>query len=199
MYCGDSIMDTYRLAGNSSRSPDVFGAYNSDAWLTKSGGAVWFAVSSSFNDSYEPLFRGQRLKLWEAIPATGKHNVFLSFGLNDIDYGIDTFIQNYRTLINRIQNTGIKARFYVLSITPMRADMQRSELNNANIMRANAKLRAMCQENGWTYVDVASNLRGADNALLTQYSDGTNVHLVNAAYTFWDEALKALAAREITK
>ena len=109
-------------------------------------------------------------------------------------------------MIEKIKEAVPDAKFYILSITPIREDMQvPGKLCTENINKANVALEKMCADNGWTYVDVAENLRDENGHLIlalpdgTKLSDGTNVHLTKAAYAFWDEALENLAREELRK
>ena len=153
-----------------------------------------------------PKYRGERVNLWEAIPETGKTRVIMFFGPNDIGITlVDGFIDNYKALIEHIKETTPNAKFYILSITPMRKDMQFiGRLCNDNIHKANERLKEMCDENGWTYVDVESELCDANGDLILfkngkAISDGTNVHLTSDGYEFWNSQLEKLAREELQK
>ena len=154
-----------------------------------------------------PKRGGEPVNLWNAIAWSGKTRVIMFFGLNDIGWtGIDWFITNYKAVIANIKWASPNAKFYILSITPMRKDMEVGDrLCNEKIHQANERLKEMCEENGWTYVDVASKLCDPEGNLIlelpdgTKISDGTNVHLTKAGYVFWDEALEQLAREELRK
>lgn len=195
VYCGDSLMNFYQWRGNQYITPNVFGSYNAKVWLAVNSFSAKQAISETINET-DPKLSGEGIKLWNAIPQLEKHQVFLFFGLNDIGVtGVDQFVENYETLIHKLEATGFAANYYVLSITSMRYDKQSTTggLTNEKIKEANGKLEQMCAANGWRFVDVASNLRDADYNLLLEYSDGTNVHIIKEGYVFWDNALKAIA------
>ena len=212
VYCGDSCMSHYHWRGNSYEHPEIFGPHNAAVWLANGSYGVQYAhrdisTLTRTEKTYVPKYKGAICNLWDAIPALGKNRVFMFFGLNDIGpTGVDRFIINYKEVIAKIKAVVPDAKFYILSITPMRQDMQvPGKLCNENIMKANDRLVKMCEENGWTFVDVASKLRDANGNMLlklpdgTQISDGTNVHLMKAAYDFWDEALEKTAREELRK
>ncbi len=128
--------------------------------------------------------------------------------MNDIGVsGVDKFIEQYQELIGKIKAKTPAAKIYIMSITSMRKDKQSTTggLSNAKIKEANERLEALCTQNGWCFVDVASKLRDADYNLLltlpdgTKISDGTNVHIEKAGYVFWDEALEKTAREELRK
>ena len=212
VYCGDSCMNFYKWEGNSYVNPETFGPLDTKVWLASNSNAVRYAVIdvddlSSSEKAYIPKFNGEPCNLWKAIPQLEKNRVMMFFGLNDIGpSGVDGFIENYIAVIEKIKDAVPDAKFYILSVTPMREDKQvEGKLCTENINKANVALEKMCAYNGWTYVDVAENLRDENGHLIlalpdgTKLSDGTNVHLTKAAYAFWDEALENLAREELRK
>lgn len=212
VYCGDSCMSHYHWRGNSYVHPEIFGEHNAAVWLANGSYGVQYAnrdvsLLSKTEKTYCPKYKGAICNLWDAIPALNRNRVFMFFGLNDIGpTGVDKFISNYIEVIGKIKEAVPDAKFYILSITPIREDMQvPGKLCTENILKANERLVQMCDENGWVFVDVASKLRNANGHMLlkledgTQISDGTNVHLMKAAYKFWDEALEKTAREELRR
>ena len=211
VFCGDSLMHLYRFRAGPSTKPEIFGDRNTSEWLTKTSYCVRIAVKDvkslhAGDRACCPTYRGEQVNLWDAIPLTGKTRVFLFFGPNDIGISlVDGFIENYKALIEHIKETTPNAKFYVMSVTPMRKDMQFiGRLDNANIHKANERLQQMCEENGWGYVDVASDLCDANGHLILykdgmSISDGSNVHLTAYGYTYWDTVLEKLAREELLK
>ena len=206
VYCGDSCMNFYKWEGNSSAKPKIFGKLDSSVWLASNSNAVRYAIHdvselSRTEKTYVPKHKGEPCNLWDVIPGLNKNRIVMFFGLNDIvPSGTEEFIDNYVTLIEHLKEVVPDAKFYILSITPMRKDKQvEGKLCTSNINKANAALVKMCADHGWTYVDVAEKLRDENGHILPQYSDGTNVHLTKAAYALWDEALENLAREELRK
>lgn len=137
-----------------------------------------------------PMYKGEQRPIWESMKLIGPKRVFLFFGLNDIGVsGVEGFAENYKTLIGNVREAVPEAKLYVISTTPMRADCEGKNLNNANITAANGLMQAYCAENNIGYIDVASLLMDDTGALNTEYSDGTNVHLTTPAYEMWRDAL----------
>ena len=211
VFCGDSLLLHYRDRGGPAVKPEIFGDRNTSEWLTIGSYCVRIAVKDvktlyPGDQACCPRFRGERVNLWDAIPASGKTRVVMFFGPNDIGVTlVDGFIENYKTLIEHIKETTPNAKFYILSVTPMRKDMQYyGRLDNANIHKANERLQEMCEENGWTYVDVESGLCDANGNLILfkdgkAISDGTNVHITADGYIFWNDQLEKLAREELMK
>lgn len=212
VYCGDSCMNFYQWNGNSSVKPEIFGKRDAKAWFASNSYAVRYAVVdvSNLSDTektYVPKYNGSPSNICDVLPTLGKKRVFMFFGLNDIGpSGVDGFISNYTVLVKKLEGLMPDAKFYIMSVTPMREEKQvPGKLCTENIIKSNEGLVKMCAENGWTYVDVASKLCDENGHLLpelpdgTKLSDGTNVHLTKGAYAFWDEALENLAREELRK
>ncbi len=212
VYCGDSCMSHYHWRGNSYLHPEIFGKHNAAVWLANGSYGVQYAhrdvsTLTATEKTYCPKYKGSICNLWDAISALEKKRVIMFFGLNDIGpSGVDLFIEHYIEVIEKIKEKVPDAKFYILSVTPMRKDMQiPGKLCTENILKANERLEQMCVEYGWTFVDVASKLRDKDGHMIlslpdgTQISDGTNVHLMKEAYVFWDEALEKTAREELKK
>ena len=210
VFCGDSLMHLYRFRGGPSTTPDIFGDRNTSSWLTITNYCARLAVKDvsamlPWEKASVPSFRGEKVNLWDAIPQTGKKRVMLFFGLNDIGpVGIDQFIADYKAVIEHIRETTPDAKFYILSVTPVRKDLRDGWLNSKSIQKTNERLVEMCEENGWTYVDVTTILSDSEGYLITvkdgkSLSDGSNVHLTNAGYVYWDIVLEQLAREELRK
>lgn len=210
VFCGDSLMHLYRFRAGPATHPEIFGDRNASAWLTITNYCIRLAVKDvktlyPGDAACVPKYQGERLNLWDAVKKTGKKRVMMFFGLNDIGAsGVDKFVADYQTVIERIVETAPGVKIYVLSITPMRKDKQDGMLDNKKIRRSNELLQQMCEENGWTYVDVASGLSNSEGHLITvkdgwNVSDGSNVHLTAYGYRVWDEALEKFARQELQK
>ena len=203
-------MHLYRFRGGPTTQPEIFGDRYASVWLTITNYCIRLAVKDvkklyAGDAACVPKYRGERVNLWDAVPQTGKKRVMLFFGLNDIGVtGVDKFVADYQAVIEHIRENAPDVKFYVLSITPMRKDKQDGMLDNKKIRLANEKIKAMCEENGWTYVDVATDLTDANGNLILvkngkSLSDGSNVHLTNAGYVYWDNVLEQLAREELKK
>ncbi|MBO4324810.1 MAG: hypothetical protein J5845_05375 [Lachnospiraceae bacterium] len=210
VFCGDSLLHLYRFRGGPATHPEIFGDKYASAWLTITNYCIRLAVKDADtlypgDAACVPKYRGERVNLWEVIPQLDKKRVMMFFGLNDIGAtGVDKFVEDYQAVIEHIRETSPDVKFYILSITPMRKDKQDGMLDNRKIRLANEKLQAMCEENGWTYVDVYSILCDADGNLVLvrdgkSLSDGSNVHLTNAGYVYWDQVLEQFAREELKK
>ena len=125
--------------------------------------------------------------------------VFISIGSNDLnDETSDTkrLISDYRKLLSDIMDAVPGVRLYVMAYYPVNDDtddeFMKEELKyrtNEVIDRANAMIRAMCDDIGAVYIDVNSPLKDKNSKLVKKYSvDG--VHIDEKGYKIVFEVLK---------
>ena len=71
-------------------------------------------------------------------------------------------------------------------------------IDNKNIYALNKLLAEMCRENGYEFVNIASNLIDEGGFLPKEYCSDNYVHQTYSAYAVWADVLRSLAARHIT-
>lgn len=83
-------------------------------------------------------------------------------GMNCIASGVDRVSQDLVTLVSKIQEKSPGIAVLIESVTPMTADSPRADgsLNNFTIQEFNEKMKAICQEKQWYYVNVAEAVTG---------------------------------------
>ena len=142
-----------------------------------------------------PRYNGTKYRVPQGVAATGASKVFIMFGMNDFMlYGIDGTIDSATKLINEILANSPDAQIYVQSVTPILASCEGGSKTNANVRTLNTKLRAMCDSNGWTYLDVASVMVNSSGSLKTEYCgdpDSMGIHFTDAACLAWIDYLKS--------
>lgn len=193
VFVGDSI--TVQLRNYVAQQREESGSFMGGAQFLARGslgsGNVQEPVSPG---SLHPAYLGEKMMLEDSIAATGAKKAYLMLGMNDIGlYGVDASIENLDRLVDKIREESPDIQIIVQSVTPILAERQRRTLNNANILLYNEKLRAMCEEKGYAFVDVASVFRSGSDALLPQYcsdADTTGIHLSDAACEPWVEFLR---------
>lgn len=196
MFTGDSVMANYRYSAPYSRK-DIYG--EKQRWLAEISYAARDAILDGVQKT-DPKYDGERRKLWDSIHMVGRKRLLMFFGFNDIGItGVDGFIENYKTLIDKILAKNPDVKIYIVGTTPMRKDMQGKNLNNKNIIKANEKLKVLCEERGYGYIDIATRLMTEDGNLKLEYSDGSNVHLNNDGYKIWNTVLKKYAKEQLMK
>jgi lysophospholipase L1-like esterase len=154
--------------------------------------ALWDVSSRSVH----PRWEGEKMKVENAVPLTGKTKVYLMLGMNDIiSVGVDKSVQNFTTLCNKILANAPDVQLYVESVTPRTNQGAKSDngvLNNKNINLYNRKLAALCQQRGWYFVNVAEVMFDSTGYLNRSYCsdpNGMGMHFANAGCKVWVEYL----------
>ena len=119
-----------------------------------------------------PAGSGQHPRIEDGIAASGAKKVYLMLGMNCIASGVDRVSQDLVTLVSKIQEKSPGIAVLIESVTPMTADSPRADgsLNNFTIQEFNEKMKAICQEQQWYYVNVAEAVTGDAGALKAEYS-----------------------------
>lgn len=103
-------------------------------------------------------------------------------------------------LINRIREKNPGIGIYIESVTPVNRD--KGNFSNANMDKFNAALKKFCEENGCTYVDVASVMKNEDGAMIASYCsdpDGIGVHVTYEGCKAWVDYLNDVFVKGETK
>lgn len=144
-------------------------------------------------NSIHPKYQGKEIMIEDGVQKTGAKKVFIMLGLNDFcAYSVDTGMKNAEKLIGRIIEKNPDVKIYVQSVTPVIKAKEHGRFNNQSIDAFNAALKILCNANGWTYVDVASSLKGADNCFKDEYcsdKDAQGVHMSYAGCKVWIDML----------
>jgi len=151
VFCGDSISTWLaNYTGDAGLGNATF--------LTSTSFGIVNALGPVTDSSVHPSYQGAKMKLEDAIVKCGASKVYLMFGINDIDYGIDTSTAYYVELINNILKASPNVQIYIESATPMLSNSTRAteKLNNSTIKAFNDKMKEYCQANGWNYLDINS-------------------------------------------
>ncbi len=150
-FCGDSLSTWLQnYAGDAG--------LGNAAFLTATSFGIVNALGPVTESSVHPSYQGRKMLLEDAIALKGAKKVYLMFGINDIDYGIDEAAHYYVELINRILVKSPDVQIYIESATPMLNNSKRatSQLNNETIRAFNAKMMDYCKQYKWNYLDIAS-------------------------------------------
>lgn len=193
VFVGDSV--TLKLSYYCASDTGVLG--NAEFFCAGSlgyGNALWELDNP---EAVHPYYKGAVHLTEECAEVTGKKNVFIMLGMNDIAlYGVDDTIKNCRELVDRILKRTPDALIYIQSVTPMIDSVQTDSFNNRLISQLDEKLKTLCEEKDYRYLDVYSALADADGNLPLDYcSDPENMglHFNDASCKIWADYLKANA------
>ncbi len=160
VFCGDSLSTWLRnYAGSEGLGNATF--------LTATSFGIMNALSPVTASSVHPSYQGTKMLLEDAIAKCGANKVYLMFGINDIDYGLESATESYVKLVNNILAKSPGAQIYIESATPMLSNSKRADevLNNASIDKFNQMMKEYCKQNGWNYLDIASVFKDENGGL----------------------------------
>jgi len=153
------------------------------------------AMAPVSGKSLHPAYQGTKMKTEDAIALSGANKVYIMLGMNDIGMGLDKAVERYVAFIRTILEKSPNAQIYLQSVTPMvkGSTISGKSLNNANICEYNERMKNICQENGWYYLDVASVLRDEEGYLKSEYCNDNptmGIHIYPGAIPLWVEYLR---------
>ena len=181
---GDSVAYGFQLYANRQKANSAI--LQNLGFLTRGSFSAHNAFMAISKKSVHPTYQGAQHHIWDSLQLVGAKHVFMFFGLNDLNIGgVDSTVDYYVRLINQIRAVNPDIAFTIISTTPMYQGSEKGKLTNATIDALNARMQALCTENGWGYLDIASHLKAANGTLAAQYCSDHYVHETNAAYAIW--------------
>lgn len=151
-----------------------------------------YGVANAVYDELLMPWQGQEMKIEDAVQATGAKKMFVMLGMNDIAlYGIDTTIENWGKLLERVRSKCPDIEIYIQSMTPIWIGGEIGDLNNTNIDAYNVALKSFAQSNGCKFIDVAPYMKDSLGGLATPYCSDEYVHVTDAGVDTWIKVLKA--------
>lgn len=120
----------------------------------------------------------------DQLAALNPSYVMFSFGANGVKnmIGGDAagYAEEYHQKLAQLQNTLPNARFFVVSILPTLPSTYTDTPNFQNIDAYNTALKAMCDANGYVFIDCTD--------IANQHQDlyeGDGIHVAAAFYPYW--------------
>lgn len=117
--------------------------------------------------------------------------IFIMAGTNDLDQSVktETTENNYKKIIEEIQNKSPNTRIYIQSVLPMNNKINGSKIHPDSIINLNHYLEKLSSKyNNCKFINLYSHFQ-VNNQMNTKYTnDGT--HLNGQGYLFWKEQIK---------
>ena len=139
------------------------------------------------SEAIHPKYQGKEILIEDGVKKIGAKKVFVMLGMNDFcAFSLDSGMANAKKCIKRITDKNPGVKIYIESVTPTLNNKGR--FNNTNINAFNDELKKLCNENGWTYVDVASVMKDSNGLLKKPYCsdpEGRGVHMTYAGCAAW--------------
>lgn len=153
--------------------------------------ALWDVGSESVHPSYQ----GKKMLIEDGVAACGAKKAYIMLGMNNISFGLDNATGDMVTLIDRILEKSPDVAIIVQAVTPMAATstIRSKSLNNDLIDQYNERMRSICQERGWYFLDVNTQFKDENNNLITSDcsdADHMGIHFTTSAAEKWVRYLK---------
>lgn len=195
VFVGDSIMLGFR----NYCSKQFDSEFSKIKFLCAGSYSVNNALKPVTDTALHPMYKGQKVSVWDGINKMQAKHVYIMFGTNDLAItGVDGTISNYVTLIDNIKRQNPDVDINIISMTYTVEGYAGKKLNNDNIRLFNQKLNELCQLNGYNYVDIASVLDDGNGNLKAGYCSDGFVHLNMSCYQqTWEPVIKASLFKSI--
>ena len=188
----ERVDDTYfadaAFLGNSlMQGLSLFGGLQYGSFFSNTSASV---VSANTVRDYKDA-HGNACTLVDGLLSRQYKKIYVLFGINEIGFRIDGFIDIYSELLAQISAAEPNARIIVLSLTPITKARDRADdlFTRERIEQFNAAIETMAGANGYTYLNLYDALADEDGWLPdAQSTDG--IHLIPAKYLEWAEFLR---------
>lgn len=190
VFVGDSV--TLKLSYYCESHPEALG----DASFFCAGSLGYTNALWDIDDpeAVHPYYQGETKLAEDCVSVTGKKNVFIMLGMNDIGlYGTQGAMDSCKTLISHIAEKSPDARIYIQSVTPMIKSAEMETFNNTLVKEFDGMLKTYCEQNKYKYLDVFSAVADKDGNLPDEYCsdpDSMGLHFTDAACEMWANYLK---------
>lgn len=144
--------------------------------------------------SVHPSYQGEKMYLEDAVVASGAQKVYIMLGINDIvGYSVAAILEDVDENCSRILEKSPDVAIFIESVTPVLASKETSTLSNERIDSLNEALESYCDEQGFTYLDVASVMKNESGSLIEEYCsdpEAMGIHFSGEGCAAWIEYLE---------
>ena len=145
------------------------------------------------------IFRARFMTISQVVEITGAKSLFLMLGVRDLEwYSPDRLVDIYGKLIDLIKADHPELRIYIHSVMPtLKLYAETANLDYGSRKEANERLRAYCEENGYTYIELSELVRDEEGFLKFEYSGSDySFHPNDIAKAIWVRLLRSCARDE---
>lgn len=190
VFVGDSV--TLKLSYYCASHPEALGA--AAFYCAGSLGytnALWELDNP---EAVHPYYQGETHLTEDCAQLTGKSNVFIMLGMNDIGlYGTKGAMDSCKVLVGKILEKSPDAHIYIQSVTPMIKSAQLETFNNKLVKEFDDMLKRYCEENHYKYLDLYSVFADQDGNLpenLCSDPDSMGLHFNDTSCQMWVDYLQ---------
>lgn len=121
--------------------------------------------------------------------------IYISFGINECGYGIDSFIDKYEEVIEEIRGYQPDAIIYIQSIMVVTASKAASAtyFSNDNLRDRNRRLAELADGETVFFLEINDVYQDANGNLPDSYGSSDGAHLQPKYYSLWNEYLMSHA------
>ena len=145
------------------------------------------------------LFRSRFMTISEVVEITQAKRLFLMIGVRDLEwYSAEKLVSVYDQLISIIKTDHPDLRVYVHSVMPTVKDYARqAHLDYETRKTTNEKLRSLCEEKGYTYLELSDLVCDEEGFLKYEYSGKDySWHPNDLGKAIWVKLLRSCARDE---
>ena len=151
------------------------------------------SVKSAMNSKKVLLKSGAYGTQLDAMAQKQYDKVYIELGINEIGGSLDSFIQLYGTMIDKIKDSQPKADIYIMAITPTSRAKVNTSFNRDRVIMYNNALYKLAGERECYYLDVFTPLADSEG-YLPKADTWDGVHFVKAKYADWEEIIRTYYA-----
>lgn len=144
--------------------------------------------------SMHPTYKGSKVSVEDGISQCGAGKAFIMLGMNDFSaYGESTWKSSVTTLLDRIAAENPRVEIYLESVTPIVNGKEYGKFTNEHIRQFNAYLQSVCDDRGYTYVDIYSVLADESGYLKKSNcgdASAMGIHMSNEGSAAWVQYLQ---------
>ena len=151
------------------------------------------SVYTAMNSKTVRLWNGAYGTQLDAMAQKQYGKVYIELGINEIGGSVDTFIKNYRTMLDKIRAAQPNAVIYLMAITPTSRAKTGTSFSRDRVIMYNTALYNLAAEWGCYYLDDFTPLADSEGYLpSSQTWDG--VHFTVAKYADWENIIRTYYA-----
>ena len=141
-----------------------------------------------------PVYEGTKYTVFDGTKTIAPKKLIIMLGMNDIGlYGVDGAFEGMEKVTTRLAEENPDTVIYIQSVTPMLENMQLTDLNNTTIKEFDEKIKVICEEKGFKYLDVYSAVDDGNGNLISEYCgdpEAMGLHFSDEGCAKWVEYLK---------
>ena len=137
------------------------------------------------------LSDGSAATMLDALLEEDYAKIYVLLGVNELGFTVDSFVDMYADLLDKIQAGEPQAQIFVMALTPITQWRSDSDalFTRERVQTFNAAIQTMAEEEGYIYLDLFDALSDEEGFLPEDRStDG--VHFTLETYLDWAEYLR---------